>query len=487
MVRMVSVFLAALLALAAPAMAQIPCGAIGVGVRGGMMQPTGGDEEFEDSGLIVGLSVMKPLTERVCVSLDYTHGETENGEALPEEDPCSRFSSWGEADEFKTVWNRAELTGIYNFMPEDKVNPFVSLGLGMTFWEVQDWCDSQVTVPDGYDTDGTLRKLRGTDLTASLGLGVEFFATRNVSVAVGGKYSLLFMNDKDNVGLSSALGPDYVDANNAIMDVYASVNFYIGPMDCDGDGIFEEDQCPRIPEDIDGFEDEDGCPDPDNDQDGILDVDDACPDDPEDFDGFEDEDGCPDLDRDGDGIMDDDDACPDDPEDIDGFQDADGCPDPDNDGDGVLDGMDACPGTPKGVVVDAKGCPKKVEKVEAPAEPLEVIGEEMISVTVYFDLASDALREDTKQKLSDIIDVLKANPDHAIEIEGHACDLGTEEFNQSLSMLRAHAVRMYLARRGIEEDRISISGKGETEPVAANDTEENRRLNRRVIVTTTAR
>lgn len=185
MVRTWLVCLAVLAAMAAPAMAQIPCGAIGVGVKVGMMQPTGGDEEFEDSGLIVGLSAMKPLSDRVCISLDYTHGETQNGEALPE---CYRFSSWGEAEEFKTVWNRADLTAIYNFMPEKKVNPFVSVGLGMTFWEVQDWCESaadQGQVPDGYDTDGKRRKLRGTDLTASLGAGVEFFATQNMSVSLG--------------------------------------------------------------------------------------------------------------------------------------------------------------------------------------------------------------------------------------------------------------------------------------------------------------
>ncbi len=133
--------------------------------------------------------------------------------------------------------------------------------------------------------------------------------------------------------------------------------------DNDGDLVLDQDdQCPDAPEDPDGFQDTDGCVDPDNDQDGIPDERDSCMNEPETKNGFKDEDGCPDVpDADGDGIPDDKDVCPDDPEDTDGFWDTDGCPDPDNDSDGIPDNMDECVDEPETVngKDDEDGCPEE--------------------------------------------------------------------------------------------------------------------------------
>lgn len=466
--------LAVLMLLFGTAGAQVCADDLGVSVTGGMMQPGGGDEEYGDSGMMIGLEVKKLLTDNVTIAVEYRRGVTQSGdEPDVTGSETSRFSGWGDAEHFRTVWNYAGASAIYNFTPDAKFTPFVSAGLGLTFWEVQDWreeASEQGEVPDGYNTDAKREKLQGANLTAVVGAGVELFATERVAVTLGGRYYLLFQNETDNVGWSAAHGPDYVDANSSILEFYGGLSYYFGAGDCDGDGIVgKQDECWNIPEDFDGFEDEDGCPDPDNDMDGILDEDDACPDEPEDFDGEDDEDGCPDIDRDGDGIMDDDDACPDDPEDFDGYKDEDGCPDPDNDGDGVLDGADRCPDTPKGVEVDANGCPKP--KVT------------LMAVMVHFDLNSAELTDEGTAKLDALVAALTEDEEYTIKIAGHACDLGTPEHNQVLSQRRAETVMAYLIDEGVAESRMEMAAYGEQQPLVSNDSEEQRKQNRRVMIT----
>ena len=457
--------------MAGAAGAQVCADDLGVAVSAGMMKPSGGDEEFEDSGLMMGLEIRKLLTDRVSIAFTYRHGVTQGDE--PSLAPEERFSGWGEAENFGTIWNYAGASAVFNLKPEDRVAPFVSAGAGLTFWEVQDWREEaaeQGGVPEGYDTDGTLRKLHGANLTAVLGAGVEYFASERLAFTVGARYYYLFGSDLDNVGWSVAHGADYVDANSSIIEGYAALAYYFGPGDCDGDGILgSEDECWNIPEDFDGFEDEDGCPDPDNDGDGYLDEEDGCPDDAEDFDGEDDEDGCPDIDRDGDGLMDDVDACPDDPEDIDGFEDEDGCPDPDNDGDGVLDPNDQCPDTPAGTEVDENGC----------AKPKATL----LAVMVLFDLNSAALNDEATARLDALGLALVEDEEYTIEVAGHACDLGSPGHNQALSESRAQAVLEYLLGKGIDAGRRELVAYGEGQPLVANDTEAQRRQNRRVLIT----
>ncbi len=478
MVRVLGLALAVLMVSAVVASADIACDDLGVGVNFGMLQPSGGEEEYEDSGMVLGITVKKPLAGNVWGAFEYTHGVSANGELLPTGTP-GRMQGFGAADEFKTVWNKAQFAAMYMFMDEGKVLPYVSAGLGLTFWEVQDWIDDvdEGEIPDGYNEDGKSKTLNGTNITASIGLGADIFMTEQLAVTVGGRYSMLIGNDIDNVGLSSVEGADWVDANNTLLEAFAGLTYYFGPGDCDGDGIIgKDDECWNKPEDFDGFEDEDGCPDFDNDMDGILDVDDMCPDDAEDFDGDADEDGCPDVDMDGDGIMDMDDACPEDPEDMDGFEDEDGCPDLDNDMDGVMDPLDKCPDTPRGIKVDEHGCEIKIIPPATAAEDIYPVG-------VLFQLNSSRLTAAAKGELDEMVVILTNYPELLAEVSGHACDLGSDEYNLNLSEERASAVISYLGDHDIDVERLILKAFGESRPAFENVNEENRKKNRRVVVT----
>jgi outer membrane protein OmpA-like peptidoglycan-associated protein/opacity protein-like surface antigen len=473
-------FRAAILAIVLPLVLVASAGAqgwtddMGLGVAIGVMQPSGGDEDYEDMGLTFGLRMEKPVTENMSVMLDYHHGETESGEPPSTATP-NRLFTWGAADYYKSNWNYVGLKAIYDFSSDADFIPYIGFGLGMTMWEVQDWTEyasSPGVVPEGYDDEGKKSKLSGNNLTATIGAGVEYFLSERMSLDFGAGYSFLLQQDVDNIGFSSMYGEDFVDANSSVIEGSVALMWHFGAGDCDEDGIFgSQDKCPRVKEDYDGFEDEDGCPDPDNDMDGILDVDDQCPDDAEDFDGDMDEDGCPDIDRDGDGIMDHEDACPDDPEDKDGFEDADGCPDPDNDGDGVLDVNDKCPDTPAGTVVDAVGC----EKVEPKPE--------LLAVMVNFDYDSDVLKPEMQERLDALLELLLEDSTITVDIGGHASAEGTDEYNEALSLRRAVAVRDYLAEKGVDATRMMVVGHGEQDPLVPNDSEANRQANRRAMVT----
>lgn len=247
------------------------------------------------------------------------------------------------------------------------------------------------------------------------------------------------------------------------------------PADRDGDGILDDvDGCPDDPEDKDGFEDDDGCPDPDNDGDGVLDVDDECPDDPEDIDSFEDGDGCPDGDNDGDGLADSIDGCPDDPEDKDGFEDDDGCPDCDDDGDGVPECPDAIDRCPTKAANTPDGCPR-YKNVVVTKKAIE------LRQTVYFDTGRATIKPISHGLLDEVATALEDHPDIVVRIEGHTDSRGSKRFNLGLSQRRAESVRTYLIGRGIDPDRMTAKGHGESQPIADNRTRAGREQNRRVV------
>jgi outer membrane protein OmpA-like peptidoglycan-associated protein len=298
-------------------------------------------------------------------------------------------------------------------------------------------------------------------------------------------------------------------------DVRGMVGFIFEPSigDRDGDGYRDDtDQCPNEPEDFDNFGDEDGCPDPDNDRDGILDVDDECPMVPEDRDGDADEDGCPEGnegDRDGDGILDADDQCPDDPEDRDGFQDEDGCPDPDNDQDGILDVDDLCPNDPedRDGFQDEDGCPdpdndadRILDRDDAcPNDPETYNGTEdedgcpdrgsvivtddaiIILEKIYFETDSAVIMERSYPIVDAVATTLINNPQITlVEIQGHADERSSDEYNIRLTTDRAAAVLEALVQRGVARDRLRSAGYGERCPVDPRHTPEAWEQNRRV-------
>ena len=99
--------------------------------------------------------------------------------------------------------------------------------------------------------------------------------------------------------------------------------------------------------------------------------------------------------------------------------------------------------------------------------------------TVHFDFDKSELRPDAIAILNDAIESLKSNPTMLIEIEGHACDIGTTEYNFALGERRAASVRSYLTSRGIAANRLRIISYGEERPKHDNSTEETKKLNRR--------
>jgi outer membrane protein OmpA-like peptidoglycan-associated protein len=99
---------------------------------------------------------------------------------------------------------------------------------------------------------------------------------------------------------------------------------------------------------------------------------------------------------------------------------------------------------------------------------------------VLFGTDLARLNADGMNTARKLADVLQQNPQRTVLIEGFTDSTGTAAHNQELSERRATAVRSALEDMGVARDRISIHGYGETHPVAANDTKENRQLNRRV-------
>ncbi|HCS87269.1 MAG TPA: hypothetical protein DIW30_02220, partial [Bacteroidales bacterium] len=99
---------------------------------------------------------------------------------------------------------------------------------------------------------------------------------------------------------------------------------------------------------------------------------------------------------------------------------------------------------------------------------------------LYFATNKTVILPESEAAMSDLADFLRENPTVTIRITGHTDAIGSDAANMKLSIGRAKAVRADLIARGIDADRIEYDGKGKTEPIASNDTEEGRAQNRRV-------
>lgn len=104
-----------------------------------------------------------------------------------------------------------------------------------------------------------------------------------------------------------------------------------------------------------------------------------------------------------------------------------------------------------------------------------------LNQTLEFSLDSAALVNDALSRLREVTDILQQSTEiRSVQVEGHASEEGTEQHNQRLSEARARAVRAYLIAQGIDSERLSAKGFGESQPIADNGSEEGRRQNRRV-------
>lgn len=139
--------------------------------------------------------------------------------------------------------------------------------------------------------------------------------------------------------------------------------------------------------------------------------------------------------------------------------------------------------------------PEPIEKAPVIEEPIkeepikEVIVEkpqpekidlETFAFEVEFPLGGTEINESFTNSLNKIVEAMEKHPEVKLEITGYSDDIGSEAVKQRVSKQRADGVTSYLVNHGIDASRISSSGKSDKNPLVPNNSEENRRKNRRV-------
>ena len=135
------------------------------------------------------------------------------------------------------------------------------------------------------------------------------------------------------------------------------------------------------------------------------------------------------------------------------------------------------PGTPAPAAGGGNAAAGTAKRIE---EDLAKDGRSII-YGIYFDFASDRIKEESEPVLSEIAQVLRANPTWNLNVEGHTDNIGSDADNLNLSQRRSAAVKQALTTRyKIDLKRLQTSGYGEARPKDRNDTMEGRARNRRV-------
>lgn len=338
--------------------------------------------------------------------------------------------------------------------------------------------ESKKLRPYLYAGPGFLADNSITGLSFDLGLGAKYYVRPSTALYISAGYvngletTTAGKSDRENLWkVTAGVELDFGKAKDADMDGVSdnkdkcpdtpagvAVDASGCPIDTDGDGVADYiDDCPTVA----GLTSLKGCPD--SDKDGVADKNDACPD----VAGLAALKGCPDTD--GDGVADKDDKCADTKK---GYKvDANGCP-LDQDKDGIVDEEDDCP-TVAGLK-ENKGCPVEEKSAEAiEAEKLNV-------EPVYFDLNKAAFNASEKEKINQVVSILKENDTYKLNLNGYADSQGDANYNMRLSKNRNASVVKAIVAGGIKSKRITQKGLGEDKPAATNDTEEGRALNRRV-------
>lgn len=114
--------------------------------------------------------------------------------------------------------------------------------------------------------------------------------------------------------------------------------------------------------------------------------------------------------------------------------------------------------------------------------PIEA-GQKMTLNSVFFEQSKSVIIDTSFPELDRIVKAMKENPTMEIMLEGHTDNQGDWNANLLLSKERVEEVQKYLATKGVNMKRIQVQGYGSTRPIASNNSEEKRRLNRRVEVT----
>ena len=124
--------------------------------------------------------------------------------------------------------------------------------------------------------------------------------------------------------------------------------------------------------------------------------------------------------------------------------------------------------------------PEPEKPKPAPEKPKPVAEKVTFAADVLFDFDKAVIKPEGKSKLDDISNKVKGVNLEVVIAIGHADSIGSDAYNQRLSVRRAESVKAYLVSRGIEANRVYTEGKGEKQPVANNKTADGRAKNRRV-------
>ncbi|APW45940.1 outer membrane protein OmpA [Rhodoferax antarcticus] len=141
-----------------------------------------------------------------------------------------------------------------------------------------------------------------------------------------------------------------------------------------------------------------------------------------------------------------------------------------------------------GAIVAAKAAPAAAAAPAPAAAAPAVVPAPVAAAKVtyaadaFFDFDKAVLKTDGKAKLDDLVGKVKDVNLEVIIAVGHTDAVGSDAYNQGLSVRRSEAVKAYLVSKGIEKNRVYTEGKGEKQPVADNKTSDGRSKNRRVEV-----
>jgi outer membrane protein OmpA-like peptidoglycan-associated protein len=154
--------------------------------------------------------------------------------------------------------------------------------------------------------------------------------------------------------------------------------------------------------------------------------------------------------------------------------------DGDEDDDGIFDRRDRCPDTPADTPVEHHGCP--LPQYPASVKPVEAPVSEVITLNgnVLFAYNQSELMPQARSELDSLMAKLQNTDVVSIKVIGHTDSQGSDAYNQKLSERRASSVAAYLLSQGVAPNKLTSEGRGESQPVVDNDTEEGRAQNRRV-------
>ena len=355
---------------------------------------------------------------------------------------------------FRTLIYTFGAGATFNYAVSESVIPYLFGGVSYFYFDPKD--------KDGNNLNPTIFSFSPHELMFNGETGIKFLFSDNfgMNIAAGVNYF-----NSDNID-GYTLGTD----NDIYFHALGGFSYYFGGVkDTDGDGISDQhDQCPDTPPMV--TVDEFGCP-IDSDRDNVPDYADDCPNTPVNI--PVDVNGCP-VDADKDGVPDYLDLCKDTPKGV--LVDDRGCPE-DGDDDGIPDFKDLCPNTPVGTEVNKWGCPID-EVIYEPIKKTEFI----LSGGINFETGKAELLSAAYPELEKVLKVMKDYPDTKWKIEGHTDNTGNYNKNIELSRHRAQSAYNYFVSNGIDKSRLIINGYGPDFPIADNNTETGRTLNRRVAI-----